>query len=373
MHNQEVTITDGRIYYSDRPTSIVMDEVSKDLMKTYSDIVCQNGGHVLDIGFGLGYSANFIYENVGNYTCIEINPQIYQTALEWAKDKPNVNIIHGNWVDVIPTLTQKFDGIFMDTFGDVNYYKFEDYAKLISNENCILSIYEYAKLRNNSELNNIVVPVHSKKYPKIINNNKEVSWAYFVAGEFRKDKFYKEIKSLLSIDMCNQIINDNKLTLKPHEESAEVKNVKHTRRLDYTEIKHNQQFIDILNKKVFNEYNDISFEDLWVRLFRYKVGDLYDRHVETIKGIPLNDSEQYCTTIDITLNNSYEGGETDIYDSWSRNNRDVYVTLTPNSGDCLIYKPHHHVSYNTPTYGERYQIVILVKNKNLKKKIENII
>ena len=31
-------------------------------------------------------------------------------------DKPNVKVIHGDWIDIIPTLDKKFDGIYMDTF-----------------------------------------------------------------------------------------------------------------------------------------------------------------------------------------------------------------------------------------------------------------
>lgn len=373
MENQTVTITDGRIYYTDRPTSIVMDEVSKDLMKTYSDLVCQNGGQVLDIGFGLGYSANFMYENVGNYTCIEINPQIYQTALEWAKDKPNVNIIHGNWVDIIPTLTQKFDGIFMDTFGDVNYYKFEEYAKLIANENCILSIYEYLLLRDRGDINTTVVNVDNSKYPKRIKKTKEVSWAYYSYGDFRKEKLYDRIDSLLSKESCDKIISEYKDKLKVDDVTANIKGVSHTRKIEYTKVTLTQDVIDELNLKVFKEFNNVPFNDLWVRLFKYNVGDLYDRHVETIKGLPFNDSEQFCKTIDITLNDSYEGGTTDIYNKWNKSSRDEFTTLTPKTGDALIYKPYYHVSYNTPTSGERYQLIILVKNKDLKRKRENLI
>lgn len=373
MENQEVTITDGRIYYSDRPTSIVMDEVSKDLMKTYSDLVCQNGGQVLDVGFGLGYSANFIYENVGNYTCIEINPQIYQTALEWAKDKPNVNIIHGNWVDIIPTLTQKFDGIFMDTFGDMNYYKFEDYAKLIANENCILSIYEYLLLREWKDINTKVVSVNNSKYPKRIKNSKEVSWAYYSYGEFRKEKLYDRIDSLLSKESCDKIISDYKDKLKVDDVSANVKGVSHIRKLEYTKVTLTDDVVTELNSKIFKEYNNVSSDDLWVRLFKYNVGDLYDRHVETKKGMPFNDPEQFCMTIDVTLNDSYEGGTTDLYNIWNKTEDDMFTTLTPNVGDCLVYKPYYHVSYNTPTLGERYQLIILVRNKDLKKKTESLI
>tara|TARA_B110000285_G_scaffold74807_1_gene86135 strand:- start:1905 stop:3026 length:1122 start_codon:yes stop_codon:yes gene_type:complete len=373
MKNQTVTITDSRIYYTDRPSSIVMDEVSKSLMKTYSDVICQNGGNVLDIGFGLGYSANFMYENVGNYTCIEINPQIYQTALKWANGKPNVTIIFGNWFDIIPTLNQKFDGIFMDTFSDLNYYKFEDYAKLIANENCILSIYEYHLTRKLNELNTRFVSVDTSKYPKRIKNSKEICWTYYSYGEFRKEKLYDRVDSLLSKESCDKIISEYKDKLKVDDVSANIKGVSHTRKLEYTKVILTQNVIDELNLKVFKEFDNVPFDDLWVRLFKYNEGDLYDRHVETIKGLPFNNPNQFCKTIDITLNDSYEGGTTDIYNKWNASTHDEYTRLTPNIGEALIYKPYYHVSYNTPTSGERYQLIILVKNSDLKKKVVNLI
>ena len=57
-----------------------MDIVSKELMEFYSNIVTQNGGKVLDVGFGLGYSADAIYNKLGSYYCIESNPQIFDEA-----------------------------------------------------------------------------------------------------------------------------------------------------------------------------------------------------------------------------------------------------------------------------------------------------
>jgi len=67
LKEKKVTITDTRISYSDNVSKIVMDVVSKELMEFYSNIVTQNGGKVLYVGFGLGYSANAIYNKVGNY------------------------------------------------------------------------------------------------------------------------------------------------------------------------------------------------------------------------------------------------------------------------------------------------------------------
>ena len=122
-----------------------MDKIAKPITEEFCNVVGESGGHILDVGFGLGYSADRFYSmGVKSYTCIEINKQIYDTAVEWAKDKDNVEIIFGDWVDVIPTLI-KFDGIFMDTYEDENYSKFEDYAKLTQMK---IVVYQFMNITN---------------------------------------------------------------------------------------------------------------------------------------------------------------------------------------------------------------------------------
>jgi len=191
MKNKKVIITDTRISYKDDDSKIVMDIVSKELMEFYSNIVTQNGGNVLDVGFGLGYSADAIYNKIGNYHYIESNPQIFEKAQKWADGKDNVYLYFGDWVDIIPTLEVKFDGIFMDTYDDSNYFKFEDYAKLISNENCVLSVFSYFALRDTKDLHSHYFEInsnHRKTYPKLIEKGHICNWSYFIDGEFQKKK-----------------------------------------------------------------------------------------------------------------------------------------------------------------------------------------
>jgi spermidine synthase len=182
---ENITITSDRIFYTDKPNLIIMDSIETPLMKEFANIVTENGGDILEIGFGMGISADFIYNsNIKSYTCIEIHPSIYEKALEWSKDKSNVKIILGNWIDIIPTLNDKFDGIFMDTFEFSNYEKFESYCKNIANDNCVLSIFG-----NN---------MHSKSYEtKLFNfeivdylemntNTFNINYSYFKNGSFSK-------------------------------------------------------------------------------------------------------------------------------------------------------------------------------------------
>ena len=80
LKNKKVTITDTRISYSDDDSKIVMD-VDPTIDGILPNIVTQNGGKVLDVGFGDIVIDNRSYNKVGNYHCIETNPQIFNDIL----------------------------------------------------------------------------------------------------------------------------------------------------------------------------------------------------------------------------------------------------------------------------------------------------
>ena len=81
------------------------------------DIISKTKGDVLDVGYGWGISSKYFYsKGVKSLTIIEKRKDVYQRAKEWAKDKPNVHLHFGDWIDIIPSLGKKFDGIYMDTF-----------------------------------------------------------------------------------------------------------------------------------------------------------------------------------------------------------------------------------------------------------------
>lgn len=73
-------------------------------------------GDVLEIGFGMGYSADKIQSfNVKSHTIIECNPVVLEKLEEYKKDHPNVIIVKGRWQDVLETCG-KFDSIFFDDY-----------------------------------------------------------------------------------------------------------------------------------------------------------------------------------------------------------------------------------------------------------------
>jgi predicted O-methyltransferase YrrM len=102
----------------------VMMDWETGLMQEHAKVVTENGGDILEIGFGMGICANFIQQaNINTHTIIEIHDEIFKHLLEWAKDKPNVIPIKGDWFDSIPK-NKKYDGIMHDTWQEKNFHHF---------------------------------------------------------------------------------------------------------------------------------------------------------------------------------------------------------------------------------------------------------
>ena len=200
MKNKKVVFTERNIHLEENERSVVMDVASKSLMEMYSYVVCQNKGNVLDVGFGMGFSANKMYELADTYTCIEVNTQMYERALKWAEDKPNATILFGDWFEIIPTLTDKFDGIFMDTHDDPNYLEFENTCLSIANTGCILSIFNYFMLRERHSMNFYEYTLEPSKFSKVVTPSHTINWTYFNGQKFEKGKNsikFKEPTSLI--------------------------------------------------------------------------------------------------------------------------------------------------------------------------------
>ena len=87
------------------------------IMEKSAEFVCQNGGDILEIGFGMGIASDYIQtHSPTSHTIIELHPQIAERARAWASDKPNVTIIEGDWIEEIDSLGN-FDGIFFRYMG----------------------------------------------------------------------------------------------------------------------------------------------------------------------------------------------------------------------------------------------------------------
>ena len=93
----------------------VMMEWEKPYMEACIDKL-QPKGDVLEIGFGMGYSATQIQKyKPKSHTIIEMDPLVIKRLKRWAKNYGNVIIIEGTWQKEIHKLG-KFDEIFFDDY-----------------------------------------------------------------------------------------------------------------------------------------------------------------------------------------------------------------------------------------------------------------
>ncbi|GKA30465.1 protein arginine N-methyltransferase 2 [Tanacetum coccineum] len=106
----------------DADSKAVMMAWEKPLMEAHAKAICSGGGHILNIGFGMGLVDTAIKQyGPVTHTIVEAHPEVYKRmcASGWA-EKENVKIVFGRWQDVIQQL-DTYDGIFFDTYGE--YYE----------------------------------------------------------------------------------------------------------------------------------------------------------------------------------------------------------------------------------------------------------
>ena len=119
--DKTLTFESDKIYYYDDAYGgnfEVMMDWEDPLMSASAAYVCQNGGDILEIGFGMGISAGYIQSHsINSHTIIENHPDIIPRAQAWASGKSNVTVVTGNWYSIKDNLST-YDGLFYDTFGD---------------------------------------------------------------------------------------------------------------------------------------------------------------------------------------------------------------------------------------------------------------
>ena len=93
----------------------VMMEWEKPYMEACIDEL-KPQGDVLEIGFGMGYSATQIQKyKPKSHTIIEMDPLVIKRLKKWSKNYDNINIIEGTWQEKLNGLG-KFDEIFFDDY-----------------------------------------------------------------------------------------------------------------------------------------------------------------------------------------------------------------------------------------------------------------
>jgi len=163
-------LTDRNPYFEngeilDENGRYIMMEWEREIMKESAEVVCQNGGDILNVGFGMGIIDSYIEEyNPKTHWIIEGHPAIQRKMIEegWLQ-KPHVKCIFKPWQEVIYHLP-KFDGIYFDTW-DESQAEFDSNIQNILKPNGIYSFF------NN--------PAQDKEYW-------EVSDGYYMGKEYSR-------------------------------------------------------------------------------------------------------------------------------------------------------------------------------------------
>jgi protein arginine N-methyltransferase 2 len=124
--DETLVFESDKVYYTDDLGTEfqVMMTWEDSIMKASADYICEGGGDILEIGFGMGISAGYIQANsISSHTIVENHPQMIDKAKAWANSKPNVTIIEGDWYAVKDSLST-YDGVFYDTWADDNTNNF---------------------------------------------------------------------------------------------------------------------------------------------------------------------------------------------------------------------------------------------------------
>ena len=91
FYNNKITCDEtGSIFFD----AEVMMDWEDPIMSASSAYITEGGGDILEVGFGMGISSNYIQShNISSHTIIENHPQVIEKAIEWSKDKSNVTFV----------------------------------------------------------------------------------------------------------------------------------------------------------------------------------------------------------------------------------------------------------------------------------------
>jgi len=120
---QNTVLSEDTLRIDDQP---VMESWEKPYMEALADLAAQDGGDILEVGFGLALSGRRVqaHSKVTSHTIVEANDKVFETlkqfaAREEAANRAKVIPEKGLWVDVLPQLKRDgrmFDAILYDPY-----------------------------------------------------------------------------------------------------------------------------------------------------------------------------------------------------------------------------------------------------------------
>ena len=190
-HGKEILLQDNKHQ--------VMMEWEKPYMEACIDKL-QPKGDVLEIGFGMGYSATQIQKyKPKSHTIIEMDPIVIKRLEEWAKDYDNIIIVEGTWQEKINN-SGKFDEIFFDDFPLKVPENDLERKLLIERFPMFLDICRYSHSKHNTKISAYIHDPEGK-FKQRMNENPYYSYEeYYMDIELPDNcNYYRDNKGIIPI------------------------------------------------------------------------------------------------------------------------------------------------------------------------------
>lgn len=167
------------IYYkddkllSDHVNFPIMGQHEELIMKESAEVVCQNGGKILNVGFGMGIIDTFIRNNnPTEHHIVDVHPGVINKAKEMGFDKAAI-LYESDWRDLIKQWNDQniqFDGIYFDTIIlDWERSEWDDFAKVVDTilaPNGIFCFFNNSATKYSQELWKILKELKYRMYSK---------------------------------------------------------------------------------------------------------------------------------------------------------------------------------------------------------------
>ena len=167
---------------------IIMDDTLEKIKEVLKE---ENPNRILEIGTAVGYSALCFarYSENAIIDTIEIDEERYNEAVQNIEKigfKDRINLILGNAVDIIPTLENKYDIIFIDAAKSKYSIFLEEGLKLINNNGLILAdnvLYKGYVMSDYNKHKQRTAVRHLREYIKEITENEKMETEILDIGD----------------------------------------------------------------------------------------------------------------------------------------------------------------------------------------------
>lgn len=178
-----------RIDALNRHIPIIMDETLTKIIETIGN---KKINSILEIGTAVGYSAlqfSKILCNNGKISTIERDPNMIKEAKENIKivDKnKSITILEGDAVEILPTINEKYDMIFIDAAKGKYPFFLEQALRLIQKDGIIFAdniLYKGYVMSDYNKHKQRTAVTHLREYIKLVTENPKLETQIVEVGD----------------------------------------------------------------------------------------------------------------------------------------------------------------------------------------------